>query len=83
MKYPRLPTYDPATDGNRFQWILEQSQVVREQRRQVHHAGRFRAGDLELLRRYDAEIEREDEQRLKSLRVKYDQNRNRATKKVA
>ena len=83
MKYPPLPAYDPAKHGNRFQWILEQSKVVREQRQRVKQRQQFNPADLELLRKYDAEIEREDDQRLRNLRAQYDQSRNRTAKKVA
>jgi hypothetical protein len=26
-----LPTYDPAKDGNRFEWIIKQAAVLHEQ----------------------------------------------------
>lgn len=27
-KPPKLPIYDPATDGNRFEWIIRQAAVL-------------------------------------------------------
>ncbi|AEV24637.1 hypothetical protein Dsui_0217 [Azospira oryzae PS] len=30
-KPPKFPVYDPATDGNRFEWIIKQADVLHEQ----------------------------------------------------
>jgi hypothetical protein len=32
-KPPKFPVYDPARDGNPFQWILAQSAALHEQQR--------------------------------------------------
>ena len=31
MKPPKFPVYDPAKDGNRFEWIIKQAAVLHEQ----------------------------------------------------
>lgn len=28
MKAPKLPVYDPAKDGNRFEWIIKQAAIL-------------------------------------------------------
>ena len=30
-KPPKFPVYDPAKDGNRFEWIIKQAAVLHEQ----------------------------------------------------
>ena len=32
-KPPKFPVYDPAKDGNRFEWIVKQSAVLHERQR--------------------------------------------------
>ena len=32
-KPPKFPVYDPAKDGNRFEWIVKQAAVLHEQQR--------------------------------------------------
>ncbi len=31
MKPPKFPVYDPAKDGNRFEWIMKQAAVLHDQ----------------------------------------------------
>ena len=80
-----FPDYDPekGVDGNRFQWILEQSKIMRAQRQAAKVIERFTLADLEAMRKHDASIEAEDAERLKAIRAKYDQARSRATRKGA
>lgn len=77
----RLPDHDPAKDGNRFQWIVEQSKKVRAER-QALNANRqlFTKADRASMREHDEGIEAEDGERLKNLRRQYDPARNRATR---
>ena len=30
-KLPKFPVYDPAKDGNKFEWIIKQAAVLHEQ----------------------------------------------------
>lgn len=77
----QLPDHDPAKDGNRFQWILEQSKVVRAERQALAASRRlFTPQDLKVMKAHDANIDAEDDQRLRNLRQKYDPARNRATR---
>lgn len=80
----RLPDYDPAKDGNRFQWIIEQSKRVRAERQAIAASRRlFTQIDRRLMAEHDAAIEAEDGQRLQNLRAQYNPARSRNTKKVA
>lgn len=80
----RLPDYDPEKDGNRFQWIIEQSKRVRAERQAIAASRRlFTEIDRRLMAEHDAAIEAEDGKRLQNLRDQYNPARSRNTKKVA
>lgn len=80
----RLPDHDPAKDGNRFAWILEQSKKVRAERQAIAATRRlFTEIDRRLMADHDATIEAEDGQRLQNLRAQYNPARSRNTKRVA
>lgn len=53
------PEYDPERDGNRFEWILRQSQALRAER-QADRRGLFTADDRRTMREHDASIEAEE-----------------------
>ena len=78
---PSMPTYDPAKDGNLYDWIVKQSQVVRAERQAVAASHcLFTKADRLAMAVHDAAMDAEDENRLKNLRRQYDPARNRATK---
>jgi len=77
----KLPDYNPAKDGNRFDWILEQSKKVRAERQAIAATRQvFTQIDRLLMAEHDAAIEDEDGKRLQNLRAKYNPSRNRATR---
>ena len=45
----KMPTYEPKTDGNVFEWILYSAQTVRELRRIERHAIEKAAAESEIV----------------------------------
>lgn len=77
----RYPEHDPARDGNRFEWIIEQSKQLRA-RRQAAAVIRqlFTEKDRREMAQHDAIVENDDCKRLKELRAQYNQARSRITR---
>jgi hypothetical protein len=45
----KMPTYEPKTDGNVFEWVLYSTQTVRELRRIERHAIEKAAAESEIV----------------------------------
>jgi hypothetical protein len=67
-----LPEYDPAKDGNPFEWILKASAKVRQQRKPHSAAIRnMTFVDLDAAKEYDQLLDRLDAERMQDLRAGY------------
>lgn len=76
-----LPEYDPACGLSRFDWILAVSKTIRAERIAAASNRRlFSQLDRLAMAEHDAQMDADDEARLKNLRRQYDPARNRATK---
>ena len=71
----KLPTHNPDTDGNRFEWILEQAKRLREQSRAVVVAASrpplFGADEQRIIDAHDACVESEEMARFRQMRASY------------
>lgn len=75
----KLPTHDPKTDGNRFEWILEQSKLLRKKSMEaVADASRpalFCADEQRIIEAHDAAVESEETERFQRMRAFYGRKR--------
>ena len=71
----KLPTHNPDTDGNRFDWILEQSKRLREQSRSAavvsSRPALFGSNEQRILDAHDAAVESEEVARFRQMRTSY------------